>query len=558
MMPNTFRHDHRPNAMLGCCRLLFICCVYLPARIISAETGLLLPVGLPDSVEALAYIDDLSAAIQWQHAHGGADYGDLTECFGFDIKQWDHHGISAIRLQLAPANGQSEPALIGIAENMEGTRLLLSFLSDPSAEQRDGTGENDLRIHTYKLSGTNGKRFSWGRSGHSVVISPSPACVRQLLTAIASSREDESDSFATLAADYQNSLKQWTDKEFQILWHFRPSALMRSPADQDNTTRYGIDALSAIGSITFFARGQLLGSTFRVAGQAPYQGLAGLFELQPTESITIPEWLFESKTGGIVLHADIPSCLSHFGVLFDDLYAEGIAGTYDELLLDIQDPDGLGLDLPSDLFECLGPCVYLSHAASADGSQQPTLIAFEIVADKIASVADVVRRMMEDDPEVNQKKVEDLAYPIWRYPVDAQHWGGIMVVDSYLTFCTDDQMLCNLARRSIASAQTDVPKRRFGPPAEGPFREKYPGGVIVAASQSGPDRSEPATRSPALDPFFFGPSNFLPGRGSEPIMNTQLLSELAKPLLQSIPNASGWCFPDQQGWLFVIEPSTEN
>ena len=47
----------------------------------------------------------------------------------------------------------------------------------------------------------------------------------------------------------------------------------------------------------------------------------------------------------MILHGDIPESLRHIGLVFDDAFAQGVKGTYEQVLEDLRAEDGLGIDL---------------------------------------------------------------------------------------------------------------------------------------------------------------------------------------------------------------------
>ena len=192
--------------------------------------------------------------------------------------------------------------------------------------------------------------------------------------------------------------------------------------------RHGFDAVFALAGCVQQKNDSTAGTTsITVLAEPPYRSTLGIFTPVSTPAVSVPNWAFKTGRDGIVMQLDFRSAMENIATLFDDAFAEGIEGTYRDLLADIKAEDGMGLDLDKELFAKLGPkLIYLG-----DIKNKSWLAAIEVADAK--HVAEVVRLLVEDDPDVTGETLQGTDNPLWKIAAtkDTPEW-YLHVSDKYL------------------------------------------------------------------------------------------------------------------------------
>jgi hypothetical protein len=193
----------------------------------------------------------------------------------------------------------------------------------------------------------------------------------------------------------------------------RTASRPRAEGEQEETyyqtaRRHGLTGIRGFGGwLVVRADGSVQAETSLYA-PGPFTSSLRMLDLKPTNSLAMPDWVPNDVEHVAVLHANVPEALNHMGLVFDDVFAEGIEGTYEDVLVDLKDPDGLNVDLRRQLFPKLGPRVVLIHdrASPRDPDAfESSLVAFETRQEP--AVSKIVDLLMEGDEEARQVSVGD-------------------------------------------------------------------------------------------------------------------------------------------------------
>ncbi len=187
--------------------------------------------------------------------------------------------------------------------------------------------------------------------------------------------------------------------------------------------RHGMTGIVGLGgSVVFGESGAETVQALAYAPKALASSLQMATHLTGTNDLTLPVWISEAVAEVVVLHGNVDKALEHSGLLFDDGFADGLEGTYDEVLLDLKDL--LDLDIKKELYPLLGPRLYLLHGAVENRQWQPLLAAFEVQNAERAS--QILRILIADDPEATEVVLAEESDRVWHVP--GKHGGRDFVL----------------------------------------------------------------------------------------------------------------------------------
>lgn len=216
-------------------------------------------------------------------------------------------------------------------------------------------------------------------------------------------------------------------------------------ADDENAKgmfqRHGLDAVTVLAGCLQQEKDASTGEmSATVLATQPYRSTLAIFNPVEKPAISVPDWAFKTGRDGTVLLLDFQSAAQNVAVLFDETYAEGIEGTYFDLLEDIKSEDGMGLDVETELFAQLGPTfIYIG-----DESESAWLAAIEVSDAK--GVAETVRLLLEDDPDVTRETFGGTDGPFWKMT------GTGDMADFYL-HVSDEYLFCTSTPEWVAAAK---------------------------------------------------------------------------------------------------------
>ncbi len=250
----------------------------------------------------------------------------------------------------------------------------------------------------------------------------------------------------------------------------------RSPAAGrrlQQAQRNGLTAIKALGGTVQLEGDQPTAADTLVFAPRPWEStLRMLDHLQGCDDLTLAPWIPAQVSDVRLFRLDAEAALAHVAVLFDEAFAQGIEGTYEGTLVDLQRE--LNVDLPQDLYPVLGPRVFLVTTPATEDTPAGLLCAFE--TSDSPQAAHVAELLMRDDPEVKPTKVGNHPHPMWYVPRASE--GGedfiFMVAQGYLYYANNVQLLqevlgaqpgnkaCPRLERGAAN-HSELPLRELGP-----------------------------------------------------------------------------------------------
>ncbi|MFV2070299.1 MAG: hypothetical protein ACC645_25310, partial [Pirellulales bacterium] len=238
-----------------------------------------------------------------------------------------------------------------------------------------------------------------------IVCSDHQATVRHILASW-----DETDdklvsqaAFRTIAERCEISL---ATKRPQVVWYAHPLTVVevrqrqqpRANGEQ-RARRYGLDQVAGIGGVV-----RLGGEGFDawhkmfISVPEPEPGVPQMFRLL-NKPANLPPVLPQRWASIFTASWDMPRALRNCGRLFDDYYAEGIDGTFQDVLDDMKSEDGLGIDLEEELKQFKAGCTFVC-SLSADGKTNEW--AWVAKAGNANRVRQVVNALFDGDPDVKR------------------------------------------------------------------------------------------------------------------------------------------------------------
>jgi len=309
----------------------------------------------------------------------------------------------------------------------------------------------------------------------------------------------------------------------------------------NDAQRHGLIGIVSLGGTVLYENNLPVEAQTTVHAPRPWSNTLKIFEsLRPQQGFSLPDWVPEDVEQVEVASIELPQAFENIDALFDDFYAEGIEGTYRELLEDFL--LGLNLDLQNDVYAQMGQRLCLLHTLTNDAAQERVLYSFETKSPQTAAAA--VRRMMEDDPEAKQVRIEGYEEPMWLVP--AEEPGGedflFMVAKDCIFFSNDVTLMRRVLKPDVAKtlAQDKEAREIFEtilesanqPPSFFAVRGK--GNSTIPA---GEDRSEPP-----LKILFDGPDSLEVWSGDE---SGDILSTIF-PVGEDFRVSVG--FSEENGW----------
>ncbi|MEQ8848864.1 hypothetical protein [Botrimarina sp.] len=336
-----------------------------------------------------------------------------------------------------------------------------------------------------------------------------------------------------------------------------PTASERQREALAHALRHGLTSIEAVAGAARFPEGDLAtGSAFVLAPKPRPHSLA-LLTTSPTDDLAAPAWLAGAAEEIVLLHADVPAAFRRMDRVFDDLLAEGIDGTYRELLTDLADEQGLGVDLESDLYPLLGPRVFIArgpYTTDAQGrSQAPALFVFQ--TDHADDVAQVFRRLMAPD-----EGVTFLEWPGrgegWRVDSDEGPQPCLATVDGFAVYATDVGLLDSAIdepSREKRERYEQLNLRLRG--LAGRHRPSI--AVVRLAKASDLAGSARAAQRHAAEAFFEGPALLEGYRHEGPLALLQsITNSIADPIILGFEATDGWEF--RAAGTLDADPTTSN
>ncbi len=168
------------------------------------------------------------------------------------------------------------------------------------------------------------------------------------------------------------------------------------------------------------------------------------------------------------LHWDIKNAFKAYGCVYDDVYGEGYAGAFDDLLRNMaEDPEGPQVDLRTELLDTLQGKIsrafdYGGPITNWNATGRRELWMAESVAPERSTQS--LAKFFSNDPDVTSSSVQGVQ--IWHARSDGPLLGGdpdnplaipldaLCVMRSHLVLATDRQLLRDIAAKKTAAKET--------------------------------------------------------------------------------------------------------
>jgi hypothetical protein len=505
---------------------------------------------LPGNVQAVVAVNDFerswklcqslsrkfeAAAFKRQFAIAPSEVADLVEgeLWRVELIMPDGALVATVTASLA-RNGSEELKKIHERLQREGSRITATTFGAHTGSviiRRDEGGAECVSVHLVQ--------------GGRVVMTNSVAAAESMVTG----RDTESSLTNTdkFAAVWGRCSPPLADEPLAMAWYVDPwiEARVRqqngvSQTEYETARRHGLTGIVAVGgNIVFGDEGAESIRAWAWTEEAPVGSLQMGTHLTGSEDLVLPSWVSEVPDGVAVVHGEIDKALAHIGPLFDDAFAEGVEGTYNDVLKDLRDL--LDLDIEKELYPQLGPNAYLLYAAQ-EHARQRMLIAFNVKDAR--RVAEIIRTLVVDDPEVDEIVLGEESNRVWY--VEGQGAGrdfvlgvlrGVAVYANDLNFAKA-AMRFDGSGRFIGSEQLAVAVHRA---TQG--RRDLPSVLLLSKANS-------ANNSSVLHPleFIFRGTSTI-AKDADPAGPVSWLPQPLTAVLTRYPTVVG--FQGAEGWEFV-------
>ena len=357
-------------------------------------------------------------------------------------------------------SGRVTRAMISPKALDDGTTVIIAEV-DPTAFNtwKQQSGLRQVKDNLYSLAFTDSEKKS--KTAYFLILDDVIAISQQQqpLTAVVQLATSKDRSLAEendfSAARTRLVTQPNDDNTVQFEWFYCPQfdAIEKEMVKGDARAkgmfhRHGLDAVTCLAGRLQQQKGSANGEmSVTILAKQPYRSTLGIFNPVENPAVSVPDWAFQLGRDGTVVQLDFVSATKNIAVLFDETFAEGIQGTYLDLLEDIKSEDGMGLDLGKELFAKLGPTlIYLG-----DEADQSWLVAIE--TSDAQGVADVVQLLLEDDPDVKRETLDGTNAPLWRMTgtKDTPDW--YLLVSGRFLFCGSSPTTWGAATQGTRKSQ---------------------------------------------------------------------------------------------------------
>jgi hypothetical protein len=508
---------------------------------------------IPPDARAAVLVNDIHGAYnQYTAAHPGPGADGWTEMFGVDTRAFlkvvsgplsraevivdEKHYAHVVVAKVADA-GAAAAFIQNMNRQLSASATRIKRIDEGGAqgivaEKRNGDTVRQHVVLTYRE--------------HIVLVS-SIDLAKRMIRMIAHKPPQCLEAVPTLQAIRDKLTPAPQTEHVRLDWHVNPWAAVK-PDKQ--SARHGLTGIKALGgAVTIDADGSLTAEAV-VYAPRPLSGSLRMLDLTPAQSLELPDWVSaEVAEQAVLLHANVPAALEGMGPVFDDLFAEGAEGTYEDVLEDLKDPDGLNVDLRRDLFPLLGPRVVLVHdraASETDKSSLPALVAFE--TSQPAKVSRVMDILMEGDRQAS--RVEMAGAQVWQLASEGDAPDSAATVTrGYAIYANDASLLRRLLTAAAGTALEDQPGFAGAKQAILARRSQNWCAILGRTLSSGEATRGAKWRSPVDAVFVASWSEAFADVDEAPAASWWTFDRL--PFLESTGVVLGYV--EEDGWLFLSE-----
>ena len=521
--------------------LLFFLAITFSRECIASDVSSLLSV-LPGQTSVAIGVNDYSQAVAANAEANSADdshqWGDFSARFGLnprDLAKITRGGL--IRAEISVSSQWDEVVVVRV-----DTQAATSLLDAYRKAHQQASKSVDLGT-VYNNPENGSARLVHAMHEDHLVMATSMRAARAILDRLSAAEEHillEGWDHLELSENQNDT------NDFELTWFTVPWLKEQSLFDENgdakpsqkwkDAQRHGLTGIRSLGGKVDYRNGLPTKSRTAVYAPHPWSATLKMFRhLQPQPDLWLPSWVPSDVDRVEVASMNLPQAFDHIDALFDDFYADGIEGTYQELLQEIR--NDLEVDLPLDVYAHMGRQLCLLHTQGRSVAENRTLYAFETNSPKSAAVA--VKKLMQDDKEAKQIVINGLDTPMWHVPPDEP--GGedfvFMVAHECILFSNDVNLVRSVLTIDGKHSMAEDSQLQLAFEAILKEENKSPSFLAVRGAEAVEGRS----RSP-LEMLFFGPTS-----------REVWLNEPSSDFLSTIfPNSEDFQlsvgFPKQNGW----------
>ncbi|QDU88003.1 hypothetical protein Pla175_13720 [Pirellulimonas nuda] len=187
---------------------------------------------------------------------------------------------------------------------------------------------------------------------------------------------------------------------------------------REEAAKHGYDAIRGLsGWVEWNGSGVDLSYRLGVLLQTPLRSSMKMVRLFDAELPQPPDWIPADSISFLTTYWDLTQIVPNLGVLFDEVAGDGIEGTFNDILVDLQADDGPGVDLQGDLFEHLGPRVHVVKQQLLPVGPKSDCDSLLVQVDDEEAVAEAVEALVVGDPTVRRVPFPGRPHALWRVGV---------------------------------------------------------------------------------------------------------------------------------------------
>ncbi|MEQ8790887.1 MAG: hypothetical protein RIC55_31785 [Pirellulaceae bacterium] len=405
------------------------------------------------------FLDDAEA--RFRRALGGLD--DLADIDADDLRAAASGEIRLATVESA-AGSAEVAALVDVTGKSDAVAELAAKI-DAGLSDRGATHATETiagaTLHTYTWTAEGStRRTSYFVKNEVLCVASDGALAKTVLARFDGAAGKGLADVPAYRDVIDRCLAAEGDASPQVQWFVQPLELQRllTEDDQEFERKHGLDGVKAVGGTVRFGVGQF-DAVARLAVYAPPPRTRALrlLSLKDDKPLEPQSWLIEDIDSYATANLEFTNVLDDIGPLFDDLAADGIDGTFEDILGDLKDEEvGPGVDIRKELMPILGPRITIvsDHLAGARSDGGVSLIAIETSNE--AKAADVVKRLMRDDPQVTRITLPGYPFDLWQVADDPDATMpnmGIVVANGHVLAASHADLI-----RKILLAPADAPK----------------------------------------------------------------------------------------------------
>jgi hypothetical protein len=393
--------------------------------------------------------------------------GDLHSFSDVTLSDLQSAARGEVSLALVERSGAEKPAVVALADvdgSGSAVKSLIARIDEglkrrgASAATRDAAG---TAVHTYRWKGRDGEPRSsaYFVKGDLLAVSSDLTLVDGVLARSGSPGEE---SLATVASF--RDIKLRCDAEAgglapQLRWYLEPlaNARLTTGKEPEFALKHGFGGVKAVGgTLNFNAPGYEVLSRVVVYAPPPRERALRAAALVEGAHPAPPPWLIDDLDSYVDMNLNLRELVDTVGGLFDDLVADGIEGTFEDILGDLAAEDGPGVDVRRDLLPIVGPRVMFVSDHTEPHTPDSTRTVIAVATSHEAAAAEIVEHLMRDDPDVSRIELPGYPYPLWQVS-DSETASmpnmGMMVANGFILTSSKGALI-----RKLLGAPAEAPK----------------------------------------------------------------------------------------------------